>query len=268
MQIFLSHFFVVGRLPLHFMKSNTRIVCLGIWLAFSISSPARSQPAEKLPPLNVSKQKISFDPQTVQVGATGHYLGLMEARVTILARNEIKCTFEYYSIGCGGVSTTQRIEVPIADGPVVFDFSEKATGENSLPKTARVIYSRNYLSGVRALVMNTDEYVEYTLGSPRSDMYPQKGDTVKFHYSVFESAKFDRHLATADFTHKVEFVMGADNMWPWLAQAMEEMSVGDERQIQVPVKASAGAIKWLKEPEQSKMIYATIRLVSIERAKK
>jgi hypothetical protein len=250
------------------MKSNTLIVCMGIWLAFSVCSPASWHSAEKLPPLNVSKQKISFDPKTVAVGATGHYLGLMEARVTILARDEMKCTFEYDSTGCGGVSNKQRIEVPITDGPVVFDFSEKATGENSLPKTARVIYSRNNLFGVRALVIDTDEYIEYTLGSPQSDMHPQKGDTVKFRYLVYESAKFDRHLATADITHKVEFVMGSDNMWPWLAQAMEEMSVGDERRIQVPVKVAAGAIKWLKEPEQTKTIYATIRLVSIERAKK
>jgi AcrR family transcriptional regulator len=52
----------------------------------------------------------------------------------------------------------------------------------------------------------------------------------------------------------------------WLVY--QGMSVGDERSVQVPVKAAAGATKWLTEPEKSKTIYASIRLVSVERAKK
>ncbi len=250
------------------MRYKILIVCVFISLALFGASPAADQSEEKLPPLNVSKQKISFDPKTVDVGAMGHFLGLMEVRVTILSRSEKNCVFECYSLGCGGISATERIEVAVAEGPVVFDFSEVATGANSLPKSARVIYSRNHFSGVRALVAGTDEYIEYTLDSPQSEMYPQKGDKVEFRYLVFDSATFDHHLATADFTRKVEFEMGSDKLWPWLAQAMEAMSVGDERRIQVPVKIADGAIKWLREPEKSKTIYASIRLVSLERATK
>lgn len=250
------------------MTYRILIVCVFILSALTGDTPAADQSEDKLPPLNVSKQKISFDPKTVDVGAMGHFLGLMEVRVTVLDRNDKNCLFEYYSIGCGGISATERIEVPIADGPVVFDFSEVATGTDSLPKSARVIYSRNHFSGVRALVAGTDEYIEYTLDSPSSEMYPQKGDKVQFRYRVFDSAKFDHHLATADFTHTMEFEMGSDKMWPWLAQAMEAMSVGDERRIQVPVKIAGDAIKWLKDPENSKTLYATIRLVSLERATK
>lgn len=250
------------------MTYRILIVCVFIWFVLSGDFPATAQSEEKLPPLNSSKQKISFDPKTVDVGAMGHFLGLMEVRVTILGRSDKNCLFEYYSLGCGGISYTEHIEVPIADGPVVFDFSEVATGADSLSKSARVIYSRNHFSGVRALVAGTDEYIEYTLDSPRSEMYPQKGDKLKFRYLVFDSAKFDHHLATADFTRNMEFEMGSDKMWPWLAQAMEAMSVGDERRIQVPLKIAGDAIKWLREPEKSKTIYATIRLASLERATK
>lgn len=221
-----------------------------------------------MPPLNVSKQKISFDPRTVKVGDIGRFLGLMEARVTILDRNDKICLFEYFSLGEGGIPHTQRIEVPIDAGPVVYDFSGAATGAGLLPKSARVVYSRNFFTGVRALVAGTDEYIEYTLESPRSEMYPQKGDKVRFRYLVFDSPKFDHHLMTADFSHEMEFEMGSDAMWPWLAQAIEEMSVGDERRIQLPVNAASGAIKWLREPENSKTIYATIRLVSLDRVEK
>ena len=124
------------------MTYRMLIVCLFIWSTLSGDSPAADQSEEKLPPLNVSKQIISFDPKTVEVGAMGHFLGLMEVRVTILGRSDKNCLFEYSSLGCGGISATQRIEVPIGDGPVVFDFSEVATGANSLPKSARVIERR------------------------------------------------------------------------------------------------------------------------------
>jgi hypothetical protein len=46
------------------------------------------------------------------------------------------------------------------------------------------------------------------------------------------------------------------------------MAVGDERSVQVPLKAAAGAVHWLKEQEQSKTLYARVRLESAERAKK
>ncbi len=66
----------------------------------------------------------------------------MEARVTILDSNDKICLFEYFSLGEGGIPHTQRIEVPIDAGPVVYDFSEVATGAGLLPKSARVVYSR------------------------------------------------------------------------------------------------------------------------------
>ena len=159
-----------------------------------------------------------------------------------MSRKGDKCMFEHSSVGCGGVG--------------------------SIPKTARVIYSRIDFSGVRVLVPGSDEFVEFTIGSPRSEMYSQKGDKIQFRYMVFDSPKFDKHLVTADFTRRVEFEAGSDKVWPWLVLATEEMSVGDERSVQVPVKVAAGTTKWLTEPEKSKMIYASIRLMSVERAKK
>jgi hypothetical protein len=242
-------------------------VCLCLALCSSLSLAA-DPIKEKLPPLNVSKDKISFDPKTVEVGAVGHLLRLEEVRVTILSRKDDKCVFEYYSVGCGGVVYIEQIEVPVDAGLVAVEMPMAGVATKSFPKKARMIYSRAMFSGVRALVPGTDEYVEFSMGTPVSEMYPQKGDKLKFRYMVYDSAKFDKHLATADFTQKVEFEAGSDKVWPWLVLAMEEMSVGDRRQVQVPVKVADGATKWLLKPEQSKTLYAEIRLVSIERAKK
>ena len=91
---------------------------------------------------------------------------------------------------------------------------------------------------------------------------------MKFRYMVYDSPKFDKHLLTGDFTQKVEFEVGSDKVWPWLMLAMEDITVGDSRKVQVPVKVADGATKWLLKPEESKTLFAEIRLVSIERAKK
>ena len=242
-------------------------VCIGLAL-WGSPSRAADPSEEKLPPLNVSKQKISFDPKTAVVGAVGQLLGLEEVRVEILSRTGDKCLFEYYSVGCGGVANVERIEVPVDAGLVVVEWPKEGGTTKSFPKTARVIYSRISFSRVRALVPGTDEFVEFTTGSPVSEMFPQKGDKLKFRYMVFDSPKFDKHLLTGDFTQKVEFEMGSDKVWPWLVLAMEEMTVGDMRRVQVPVKVADGATKWLSEPGKSKTLFAEIRLVSIERAKK
>lgn len=251
------------------MTVRLRIIGVCVWLAgCGSASPAADPPEEKLPGLNVSKQKISFDPKTVEVGAVGRLLGLEEIRVKILSRTGDKCLFEYYSVGCGGLANVERIEVPLDAGPVTIEWPKAGGTAKSFPKAARVVYSRVGSSRVRALVPGTDEFVEFTVRSPQSEMYPQKGDKIKFRYLVFDSSTFERHLATADFTQRVEFEMGSDGVWPWLLLAMEGMSVGDERTVQVPVKAAAGATKWLTEPEKTKTIYASIRLVSVERSKK
>ncbi|VTR97039.1 fk506 binding-like protein : : FKBP_C [Gemmata massiliana] len=251
------------------MSRPIAIVPMFVWLLCGgTPTTVADPPKEKLPPLNVAKDKISFDPKTAEVGTGGSIGGLITVRVKILSRKDDKCVFEYYSDGCGGVSTVYRIEVPTDAGQITVDV---ATGSKTLaelfPKW-RVLYSRNTFSGVRAIVPGTDEYVKFTLGPPVSEMYPQKGDKVKFRYMVFDSAKFDKHLLTGDFTQKMEFEVGSEKVWPWLVLAMDEMTVGDTRRVQVPVKVADGATKWLLKPEESKTLFAEIRLVSIERAKK
>jgi hypothetical protein len=238
-------------------------LCIGfVWCGHS--SFAADPPEAKLPPLNVSKQEISFDPKTAEVGATGQILGLMEVRVRILSRQGEKCLIEYFEVGCGGGGTLERIEIPVDVGLVSVACSKAGVPTRSFPKSARVVYSQNHFTGVRTLVPDTEEYVVFSIGSSQSEMFPQKGDKIRFRYLVFDSPKFDHHLATADFTQRLEFTAGSEEVWPWLVLAMEGMSVGDERRVQVPTKVAAGATKWLREPEKSKTIYATIRLVSIE----
>ena len=46
----------------------------------------------------------------------------------------------------------------------------------------------------------------------------------------------------------------------------EDMTVGDSRQVTVPVKVTEGAKKWLPDPDGVKTLYVEIRLVSLERA--
>jgi hypothetical protein len=220
--------------------------------------------------LNISDHKIVFDPATAELGATGHFLGLQEVRISVVSRADNKCTFEHYTSGCGGVEKIKLIEVPVDAGEIVFELDGYGAISDTLPLSTRVVYSREYSRDgyiVRALVPGTDEFVKFTKnGRPASEMFPQVGDKIKFRYIVFDSPDFESHLASADFTHPMEFDMGSDKTWPWLTIAMEDISVGDERRVQVPVKVAAGARKWLTEPEKSRTIYATIRLVSLERA--
>ena len=51
---------------------------------------------------------------------------------------------------------------------------------------------------------------------------------------------------------------------PWLETAIENMTVGDTRQVDVPVSPRA---KWLPRSSDVKVIYLEMRLVSLERAK-
>ncbi|XZE53865.1 FKBP-type peptidyl-prolyl cis-trans isomerase [Planctomycetaceae bacterium SH139] len=216
--------------------------------------------------LNISDHKIIFDPATAELGATGHFLGLKEVRISVVSRADDKCIFKYYTSGCGGVEQIKLIEVPVDAGEIVFEKDGYGAISDALPQSTRVVYSRDgYI--VRARVPGTDEFVEFTKnGRPASEMFPQVGDKIKFRYIVFDSPDFESHLPSADFTHPMEFDMGSDKTWPWLTIAMEDISVGDERRVQVPVKVAAGARKWLTKPGNSQTIYATIRLVSLERA--
>jgi hypothetical protein len=254
-------------------------VCMG--LAFCGSpSLAADPPKEKVLRLNVSTHKISFDPKTVEAGDEGYINnGYDKVRVVILSRTADKCVFDYcYRINVGEFASEVeqppiRYEVPIDAGVVSFA-SPKPGGtlEPSFPKSTRMLYARNEsgkgYSVVRALVPGTDEYMDFTIYESENKVIPQKGDKIKFSYQVFDSKKFETKLATADLTQLVEFEMGSDQVWPWLVLAIEGMAVGDERSVQVPLKAAAGAVHWLKEQEQSKTLYARVRLESAERAKK
>ena len=80
------------------------------------------QTAQILPPLNVDKDKITFDPQTVAVGAFGSvHTGCEGAAVKITSREKGLCHFSYTTDGCGGVFGYYRGEVPVTAGLVTVE---------------------------------------------------------------------------------------------------------------------------------------------------
>jgi FKBP-type peptidyl-prolyl cis-trans isomerase 2 len=98
-------------------------------------------------------------------------------------------------------------------------------------------------------------------------MEPRKGDRVKFRFRVYDGPDFKKLLRNAGDDPSVEFVVGAGKVWAWLETAMEDMTVGDARQVDVPIKIAEEAKNWLSDPNAAKSLYVEIRLVSLERVK-
>lgn len=251
--------------------------CVWLVMCGGTLSLVAAPPEEGLSRLRVSKDKISFDPKTVEVGDYSSFEGNWEVHAKILNREGDKCVIEHITVAPRLVSESlHRIEVPVDAGPLTFGLDSDDGRLTSLPKGARMTYTRRYaykdgrkqFGDARALVPGTDEWVEFSGGEPQNKkVKPRKGDTVQFSYSIFNSDKFDNPLESAH-SGTQEFEVGSDKMWPWLVLAMEDMTLGDSRRVQVPVKVAEGATKWLLKPEQSKTIYAEIRLMFVERAKR
>jgi hypothetical protein len=123
--------------------------CRGCVVKFAIlffvlaGSPLFAQTIErKLPPLNVEKNKLTFDPLTAAVGAHGSvHTGCDGVVVKIVSREKGVCQFTYTTDGCGGVFAYYRGEVAIDAGPVTVDVFNGGI-RNSFPDKALTLLRR------------------------------------------------------------------------------------------------------------------------------
>jgi hypothetical protein len=100
----------------------TGCVSWGIAYILTFSQLLAQAPAEKLPPLNVEKNKLTFDPQTVAIGEHGAvHTGCSGVVLKITAREKGLCHFTYTTDGCGGVFAYYRGEVSVTAGPVTVE---------------------------------------------------------------------------------------------------------------------------------------------------
>lgn len=251
-----------------------------------------NEPVEPTP-LDISKEKISFDPRSCEVGASAEiaddsmteFHETLHARVKILGRADGQCLVEYRKwtseqCGVGNMRYISRIAVPVNAGPVTIEIGPKRERglrrgiTESFPKECQVIF--NYDSqktdlgkyGVaRALVKGeaANEYIEFNMDQNGKEL--RKGDKVKFSYMAYDSEKFNQPLSNTKVVKNLEFEVGSDKMWPWLAAATENMAVLERRAVRVPVALGDRAAEWLPGGYQGTAIYAMIRLESIDPAK-
>jgi hypothetical protein len=168
------------------------------------------------------------------------------------------------------------VRVPVDSGLVTIEVGKFKRDMTSYPGVitsfpldkAKVLRRGGGVGGRWAVrVRDTEEFISIGPAERRSEMEPRKGDKVKFRFVVYSSAEFKQLMPKATIDPSVEFVVASGKAWPWLETAMEDMTVGDRRQIHVPVKVAEGATKWLPDPSAAKVIYLEMRLVSVERAR-
>ena len=246
------------------MRTLIVSLLLFLWLPLSEALPALCAQTDDPAKLTVTKDKLSFDPKTCKEGSGGITTGVGGARVKILGQKDGQCEFEYVTDGCGGCFAYYRCKVPVDSGPVTVAVVNGSI-KTSFP-LEKMKLLRTTGPAVTVLVGDTGEYVTYRPGERRSEMEPRKGDKVKFRCRVYDGPEFKQHLPNAAFDLPVEFVVGAGQAWPWLETAMEHMTVGDKRQVHVPMQIADGAAKWHPDPK-AKILYVELNLVSLERGK-
>ena len=239
-------------------------ICLGS--LFISQTVFGAQPEPKLPPLNVTKQKLLFNPKTCNIGDTGGvHTGCEGAVVKIIGRKNGKCRFTYNTDACGGVHSYYIGEVPVDSGPVTIEVFNGGIQRSFPTKTLKLIRSTGPLTTV--LVKGTKGYVSFAFNERRSEMIPKNGDKVKFRFLFFKGREFKEHLPNARTDGVTEFTVGSDKSEPWLETAMEYMSVGDRRRIWLPSKIATGLGDWLPGENLPETLFVEIRLISLQQAK-
>ncbi len=254
----------------------TRIVLLGLVAVAFVGSPQTSRTQDKKPSskIVVEKTRITFDPKTCTEGRGHFFWGLGSCAVKILGQKDGHCVFEYTAEVEMGVKV-YHVRVPVDSGPVTVEVGKIQEGKTSYTgvKTsfplgkARLIRSGGPFGFWQVRVGDTDEFIHVGPAEGRSEMEPRKGDRVKVRFRVFSGPDFKDRLPNAVIDPSVEYVVGSGKAWAWLETAMEDLTVGDSRQVEVPVKIAQGAKKWLPDSYKGDTLYVEIRLVSLERAK-
>lgn len=213
-----------------------------------------------------TKESITFDPKTCTTGSAGISTGTQGARLKVLGRRGDQCEFDYVTDGCGGCFAYYLVHVPVGSGIVRVEIVNGTIKTSfDLEKQAKLL--RTTGPQVTVLVGNTGEYVTYQPSQRASEMTPAQGDRVRYRFRVYTSRAFKEVLTGAAFDTPVEVVVGSEKLWPWLATAAENMTIGERRNVQVPMKIAEGARDWLPKTFTESTIYLEVALVHLERAK-
>jgi hypothetical protein len=256
--------------------SLARNILIGLAAVSVIGSPEIARPQDKKPSAKVvvDKTRITFDPKTCTEGRGHFFWGLGSCAVKILGRKDGHCVFEYTAEVEMGVNV-YLVRVPVDSGPVTIEVGRIQEGKTSYNgvitsfplNKARLLRSGGPFGYWKVRVGDTDKFVRLGPAERRSEMEPRKGDTVKVRFRVFSGPEFKDRLPNAVIDPSIEYVVGAGTAWAWLETAMADLTVGDSRQVEVPIKVAEGAKKWLPDSYWNETLYVEIRLVSLERAK-
>lgn len=251
------------------------IVLVVVALTASSRHAVRSQDKITASKVVVDKTKITFDPKTCTDGHGHLSWGFGSSAVKVLGQTDGHCVFEYTAEVEMG-HTIYLVRVPVDSGPVTIEVGTIKQGKASYPgivtsfplDKAKILRAGGGVGGHwNVRVGDTEEFIRFGPAERRSEMEPRKGDKVQFRFVVYNSPEFKQLMPNATVDPSVEFVVGSGKDWPWLETAMENMTVGDSRQVHVPVKIAEGATKWLPGPSVAKVLYLEMRLVSVECAK-
>jgi hypothetical protein len=222
----------------------------------------------------VDGETIRFDPKSCTQGRGQFFWGLGSCAVKVLGREGGRCVFEYtQEIEMG--ATVYLVRVPVDSGPVTVKIESVTERGSTFPwpvtsfplDEARVVRRGGGRGRWEVRIGDTEDFVGLGPNERRSEMEPRRGDRVKFRFRVFDGPEFERLAPGVSSDLATEFVVGNGKGWAWLETAMEGMTVGDSRQVEVPLRAAEGARQWLPDPNAAKTFYVEIRLVSLERAK-
>ena len=256
------------------MISKYKKHLLFLWVAVCGSGQVALSPP---PPVSskvvVEREKITFDPKTCTQGRGRFDWGHGSCQVKILGHQDDHCVFEYTSeIEMG--HAVYLVRVPIESGPVTIEEGTITEGVTSYTgiitsfqlDKALLLRQGGVHNNWEVRVGDTDAFVKIGPAERRSEMEARDGDTVKLRCSLFTSSKFEQRMPNVAYDRTVEFVTGDDEGWGWLEIALENLTVGDNRRVQVPMKVAEGARDWVPNSKGVEMLYVEVRLVSIERA--
>jgi hypothetical protein len=222
----------------------------------------------------VEKTALTFDPKTCTEGRGTFFWGLGSCAVKVLGHQDGHCVFEYtQEIEMG--TTVYLVRVPVDAGRVVVKIDSVTKDRSTYPwpvtsfplDKAKVVRRGGGRGRWQVRVGDTDAFVTVHPAERRSEMAPRKGDAVKFWFDLYDGPQFKDRLPGAPFRPTAEFVAGSDQVWPWLAIAVEGMTVGDRRRVEVPAEVAAGAKEWLPKGSSATVLYLEVSLVSAGRGK-
>ena len=252
----------------------------GGWTNYTVMLRDFARPPEARPEAPASSKvvvegtSLTFDPKTCTGGRGLFFWGHGSCAVTVLGHQGGKCAFEYAEEVEMG-TTVYLVRVPVDAGPVTVRIDNVTKGGStydwpvtSFPLDKAKVVRRGGGRGIWSYrVGDTDDFVAVHPSERRSEMIPREGDAVKFRFELFTGRDFKDGLPGVAFQPTAEFVAGSDAVWPWLRIAMEDMTVGDRRRVEVPAEVADGAKAWLPKGSKEPVLYLEVSLLSIGRGK-